>query len=57
MTVWVQQHAILQSVRPAVRTSDDVMVVPTGFLADRMPAQGALALLSTEEAEDFSAVT
>ncbi len=40
MTVGMKQHTVPQGIRPAVHTPDDVMVVPTGFLADRMPAQG-----------------
>lgn len=57
MAVGVKQHAVARRVRPAVRPSDDVVVVPAaGCLADRMPVQSTLSLLSAEEGKYLTAV-
>ena len=37
MAVGMKQHTIPQSIRPAVHTPDDVMVVPAGFLLIACP--------------------
>ena len=57
MTIWVKQSAISQCIRATINTSDDVMIVPTGFTADRITALRALTALSQEYAAYLPPIT
>ena len=57
MAIGVKQHAVVQSVRATIHTPDDVVIVPAGLPADRVPAQGTFTLLSPEETEYLPPIT
>lgn len=57
MAIRMKQHAIAQDIQSAIYTPDDVVIMPTGCLANRMPAQSTFAPLSTKETEYLSPVT
>ena len=57
MAIRVKQSAIFQRIRPTIHTPDDVMIVPTGFTADRITALRALTALSQENAAYLPPIT
>ena len=56
MTVRMKYRTIFQRVWPTVHSSDDVVVVPAGFLADFMAAQCTFPFLPDEKLQNFLAV-
>ena len=57
MAVGMKQCAITYSIRTAVHTPDDVVIVPARFLTHRLPAKGTKPFLSAEDAEYLSPIT
>ncbi len=57
VAVWVKKYAIFQNILAAINTSDDVVIVPAGFLTDRVTTQGTDSFLTLEKVKNLPSET